>query len=68
MNTPTRGGNWHVINGKLVDLNAAPQTEVKPAEAVAVAPEAEGDVTDNENNSLPVEVKSSRPLSRWLGN
>ncbi len=28
--TPTRGGNWHVINGDLVDVDQVPPHQTKP--------------------------------------
>ncbi len=40
--TPVRHGNWHMVNGQLVDLDAAPAPAAAPADP---APDTNDDET-----------------------
>lgn len=39
--TPTRHGNWHVVNGRLVDRDAEPAAPETDTTAAALSPPAE---------------------------
>lgn len=39
--TPTRHGNWHMVNGQLVDLDRQPKRSPKPARETKPEPDAE---------------------------
>lgn len=57
--TPTRHGNWHMVNGQLVDLDAAPA----PAAAPEAAPESRDDETDPEAEQPSGRVHRRRTTS-----
>ena len=53
--TPTRHGNWHIVNGELVDMDQMPTTTETP---IAVIPsDADG---DDETEAPVVAEESSR--------